>query len=109
MQEENRVVTTDGDDIFTTNTANPKLDAIESDWVKIDNEGYFICPECQNKVQPNTNSVDGIIKADLSNVFEELSAYPSKIIYAICPICGMEYEFKKVGDSLYLKPSAMEK
>lgn len=110
MTDQKVVKTTDGDDILLTDTANIDVtDFIGEDWVKIDQDGYFICPECENRVKPNTNTIDGIVEADLPKIFQELSIYPTKIIYAICPVCGMEYEFKKVGDSLYLKPSVMEK
>lgn len=84
------------------------MDEDRSNWVKIEN-GKFICPECENEVEPETNTVDGIVKADLNEVTKDLTDQPTKIIYAICPVCGMEYEFKLVDGELWLKPSEEEK
>ena len=96
------------DDLYTTNTMS-EVEEIPKDWVRIDSEGYFVCPECENRVQPHVSLEEGIVPANLSDIFEDLEKYPNKIIYAICPVCGMEYEFKKIGEVLYLKPSALEK
>ena len=101
----NNNITVQSDDLYTP----IKEIEIPKDWIRIDDEGYFICPECENKVQPNISSEEGIVPANLADIFEDLEKYPNKIIYAICPVCGMEYEFKKIGGVLYLKPSALEK
>ena len=71
--------------------------------------GEETCGECENDSKPQTNTADGIVEADLEQIKAELKATPTKVIYAICPVCGMEYQFKLVGEDLYLEPSDEEK
>lgn len=71
--------------------------------------GFFICPECENRVEPETNTEEGIVKANLEQIKKDLAQFPTKIIYGICPVCGMEYVFKLVDGELFLEESLMEK
>jgi len=86
---------------------------IPSKWIKIV-EGKFICIECGNEIggEENlmeTSTPDGIIRANLEEIKTQLKEFPSKIIYAICSVCGMEYTFKFINDELYLDESEMQK
>lgn len=91
-----------------SHTNYKKLDGDKSEWIKII-EGEFHCPECENISKPETNTVDGIVEADLDEILAELEEFPSKITYGICPVCGMEYVFKNVDGNLWLEPSDEEK
>ena len=82
------------------NTTNEKKDT----WIKLESE-KFECKECANEVAPQTNDVEGIVDLDLEKAAEELSEYPNKVIYAICPVCGMEYLVKQYEGELYLEES----
>lgn len=82
-------------------------DATEN-WIKLQN-GVFTCQECENDVKPLTSSLDGMIEANLEEVRQQLVAAPTKIMYGICPVCGMEYVFKFEAEDLYLEPSDEEK
>lgn len=73
------------------------------------NDGKFICSECESEVDPETNTMDGIVKADLNQILDDLTNFPTKVIYGICPNCGMEYVFRLHDGALYLEPSDMEK
>lgn len=81
---------------------------VQSDWVKII-DGKFTCPECENTDSPLTNTSEGLVEANLESIKEDLINYPTKIIYAVCKYCGMEFVFKLVDGELYLEPSAEEK
>lgn len=82
---------------------------VDPTWIKIKSDGKFICSECENEVEPLTNTVDGLIKADLEKIKSELEEFSTKVIYGVCPVCGMEYIFRLVGGDLYLEPSDEEK
>ncbi len=82
--------------------------AIPENWIKV-TDGKFVCSECENESEPETNTVEGTVTADLTQIKEDLSQFPSKIIYGICPICGMEFVFRLKDDELYLEPSELEK
>ncbi|SRR5260221_1240963 len=92
-----------GDDSDVSTTIIP------ANWIEINDEGKFLCSECENEVEPETNTEDGTVKADLAKIKEELKQYPDKVIYGICPVCGMEFVFKYANDKLYLEPSEMIK
>lgn len=81
---------------------------VKSNWIEIV-DGKFVCSECQNDSAPETVTEDGTVTADLDNISGELDQYPNKVIYGICPVCGMEFVFKKHEDKLYLEPSDMLK
>lgn len=83
--------------------------AIPANWIPITDDGEFICSECGNKSAPETNTENGTVNADLQQVDQDLTQYPTKIIYGICPVCGMEFTFKKSEGKLYLEPSEMMK
>ena len=78
-----------------------KLIRIESD--------QFSCQECENTSRPETNTIEGIIPADLELIKSDLTQFPSKVIYGICPVCGMEYVFRLRDEELFLEPSDLEK
>lgn len=104
---------TDDNEIDTVDTTDEILTvdqtgSIDEGWIKIIN-GKFTCSECENESIPETNTEDGIVSVNLDLVKKDLIEYPKKVIYGVCPICGMEYEFKLVLDALYLAPSEMEK
>ena len=80
----------------------------DAKWIKLVN-GQFTCPECENTSAPETNTVDGIVEADLDEIKSDLEQYPTKVIYGICPVCGMEYVFKHEDGDLFLEPSDEEK
>lgn len=80
-----------------------------ANWIEISNDGEFICSECGNKSAPETNTENGTITADLQSVKKDLEQYPTKIIYGICPVCGMEFTFKHSQGKLFLEPSEMMK
>lgn len=82
---------------------------VPANWIVISDDGEFICSECGNKSAPETNTENGTVTADLVKVKQDLIQYPTKIVYGICPICGMEFTFKNKDDSLYLEPSEMMK
>lgn len=72
-------------------------------------DGLFICAECENEVKPLTNSVEGIVEAEIESIKKDLKDFPTKVTYGICPVCGMEYVFELDGEDLYLVPSEEEK
>lgn len=80
-----------------------------ANWIEISNDGEFICSECGNKSAPETNTENGTVTADLQSVKKDLEQYPTKIIYGICPVCGMEFTFKHSEGKLFLEPSEMMK
>ncbi len=77
-------------------------------WIKIEN-GEFLCTECENVVKPLTSTSEGMVEADLEDVKKQLKEFPNKVIYAVCPICGMEYIFRLDGEDLFVEPSDEEK
>lgn len=81
---------------------------VKSNWIEI-KDGKFICSECANEVSPETVTEDGTVEANLEKIMAELDEFPNKIVYGICPICGMEFVFKSVDGKLYLEPSDMLK
>jgi hypothetical protein len=80
-----------------------------ANWIKISEDGEFICSECNNKSAPETNTENGTVTAELSKIKSDLEQFPTKVIYGICPICGMEFTFKHQNGSLFLEPSEMMK
>ncbi len=80
-----------------------------ANWIEISDDGEFICSECGNKSAPETNTENGTVTADLQSVKKDLEQYPTKIIYGICPVCGMEFTFKHSEGKLFLEPSEMMK
>lgn len=83
--------------------ANP-----QSNWIKITNK-KFTCSECENDSTPLVSTADGMQDADIAKIIEDLKNFPTKVIYGICPVCGMEYIFRLVQEDLYLEPSMEEK
>jgi hypothetical protein len=81
---------------------------VPTSWIKI-TDGKFICSECENEVEPETNTIEGVVKADLDQIKMDLGKYPTKVIYGACPVCGMEFVFRHKEGDLYLEPSDMEK
>ncbi len=82
---------------------------LPASWIPISDDGEFICSECNNKVAPETNTEEGTVTADLAKIKSDLEQYPTKVIYGICPICGMEFTFKLAEGKLHLEPSDMMK
>lgn len=78
-------------------------------WIKLSDDGEFQCGECENEVKPLTNTAEGMVEANVQAIRDDLDAQPSKIIYGVCPVCGMEYVFKSEDGQLYLEPSNEEK
>ena len=76
--------------------------------IKFDNN-EFTCVECENSVKALSGSEEGMVEIDLGDVKKTLSEFPSKTIYGICPVCGMEYLFVLENDQLFLEPSDEEK
>lgn len=72
-------------------------------------EGTFTCSECENEVRPLISTASGMQEADVTEVMNQLTQFPNKVIFAVCPVCGMEYVFKKVEGELWLEPSDEEK
>jgi hypothetical protein len=81
---------------------------VPSNWIPVI-DGKFTCSECENTSVPETNTVEGTVEADVEKVKSDLIAFPSKIIYGICPVCGMEFVFRQKNDALYMEPSELEK
>jgi hypothetical protein len=103
MNEDNTTINDDQNDVQSTNPTG-----VPENWIKL-TDGKFICSECENESEPETNTVEGTVTADLAQIKEDLTQFPSKIIYGICPVCGMEFVFKMQNDELYLEPSELEK
>lgn len=104
-------VSNDNSSTMEVNTPVPSNTSSEvpANWIAISVDGEFICSECGNKSAPETNTENGTVTADLVKVKQDLVQYPTKIIYGICPVCGMEFTFKQKDNSLYLEPSEMMK
>jgi hypothetical protein len=83
-------------------------DILNPKWIEI-NDGKFICAECENESAPETNTFEGVVIADLKQIQLDLEEYSTKVIYGICPVCGMEYIFRTKDGNLYLEPSDLEK
>ena len=81
---------------------------VKSNWIPV-NEGKFVCSECENESVPETNTEEGTVSADTEKIKEDLKQFPTKVVYGICPVCGMEFVFKEANDNLYMEPSEMEK
>ncbi len=83
---------------------------VKPNWIEL-RDGKFVCSECENESAPETNTADGVVTADLDAIKSRFESNPGKslTIYGICPVCGMEYEFRHEGGKLYLEPSAMVK
>lgn len=81
----------------------------KSEWIKVEDDGTFVCAECENKGKPLTNSVEGMMEADTAEIKSQLEAQPTKMIYGVCEICGMEYIFKLDNGELFMEPSNEEK
>ena len=93
----------------TNDSADVSTSSVPANWIKIVEDGEFICGECSNKSAPETNTENGVEKADLAKIKADLTEFPNKVVYGICPICGMEYTFKLAESSLFLEPSEMMK
>jgi len=91
------------------NDSPVELVSVPANWIKISSDGEFICSECGNKSAPETNTENGTVTADLSKVKSDLTQFPTKIVYGICPVCGMEFTFKLKSLDMYLEPSEMMK
>ena len=100
---------------ITPNTSNDNSttmqvnEPVPAGWIQISDDGEFICSECSNKSAPETNTENGTVTADLKKITKDLGQYSTKIIYGICPVCGMEFTFKHDNGVLYLEPSEMMK
>ncbi len=81
---------------------------VPTNWIAI-KDGKFICGECENASAPETNTEEGTVVADLEQIKKDLTQFPTKIIYGVCPVCGMEYTFRLADDDLYLEASDLEK
>lgn len=81
---------------------------IAENWIKL-TDGKFICPECENESRPLVTTIEGTVEADLDAIKKELEEFPTKVIYAVCPVCGMEYVLHLVDSELYMEPSEEEK
>lgn len=87
---------------------NSGSDDIPSTWIEIV-DGKFKCSECENEVEPETNTIEGVVKADLDQIKADLTLYPTKVVYGICSVCGMEFVFRQKNNKLFLEPSDLEK
>lgn len=96
------------DDMNAENTTTVVSDSVQDNWIEL-TDAQFTCGECENTSNPETNTAEGTVKADLDSVLEDLKQFPSKEIYGTCPVCGMEYLFKVSGEKLYLEPVDLEK
>ncbi len=108
VMNENNEMTENVDTQEESMEETTSTDEVPSDWIKVTN-GKFVCGECENESEPETNTVDGTVKADTEKIKSDLKAFPSKIIYGSCPVCGMEYTFKEKNGELYMEPSDMIK
>lgn len=82
--------------------------SIPNNWIELI-DGKFKCSECENENVPETNTAEGTVVADLEQIKADLKQFPTKVIYGICPVCGMEFVFRLVNDKLYLEPSELMK
>lgn len=82
---------------------------IADNWIKITAEGAFTCAECGNDGLVKVSTPEGLDDIDVDAVKSELTNFPTKIIYAVCEVCGMEYVLHLVSGDLYLEPSEEEK
>lgn len=83
---------------------------IPASWIEI-KDGKFVCSECENENVPETNTAEGVVSADIPSIKAKFENNPGTklTIYGICPICGMEFEFRSKNGTLYLEPSSMTK
>ena len=80
--------------------------------ILVSEKGEFTCSECGHKSVVQVSSVNGGIEdVNVEDVKSQLIEFPTKIIYGICPVCGMEYIFRYDSDEdeLYLEMSDEEK
>ena len=91
-----------------TSTQTQSDDIAHANWIQIV-DGQFTCSECENTSAPETNTFEGVVSADLTQIQADIEEFPTKVIYGICPVCGMEYVFRLSNESLYLEPSDLEK
>jgi hypothetical protein len=82
---------------------------IQEDWIKVLDDHQCVCGECENESKFLTNSTEGLIEADVDQIMKDLEEAPTKVIYGVCPVCGMEYQYRLVDSVLYLEPSEEEK
>jgi transcription elongation factor Elf1 len=82
--------------------------SVPASWIKVIN-GEFTCKECDNTSVPETNTIEGTVDADIQKIKEELIEFPTKVTYATCPFCGMEYVFRISDNEIYLEPGDEEK
>jgi hypothetical protein len=84
--------------------------SVKPNWIEV-KDGKFVCSECENESAPETNTAEGVVTANLDEIKSKFVSNPGKslTIYGICPVCGMEYEFRHLDGNLYLEPSAMVK
>ncbi len=81
---------------------------VKSNWIKL-SDSSFVCSECDNEGEILTNTIEGLVKADLEQIKADLTEFPTKVIYGVCPTCGMEFVFRLSEGDLYLEPSEEEK
>ncbi|MDQ6986009.1 MAG: hypothetical protein Q9M91_03510 [Candidatus Dojkabacteria bacterium] len=82
---------------------------LDENWILVSSDKDFTCDECGNEVDLKISSIEGLVDADFTKIKSDLEAFPTKIIYGVCPICGMEYVFHLVDGNLYVEPSQEEK
>lgn len=95
----------------TSNSLNDtSITQVPAKWIKVI-ENKFVCSECENESAPETSTPDGIVVANISEIKKKFISNPgSKVtIYGICPVCGMEYEFRYKDADMFLEPSSMMK
>jgi hypothetical protein len=71
--------------------------------------GSFTCSECENTVKPQVSTENGLADANILEITEQLRQFPNKVIYGVCPVCGMEYMFRMFNDALCLEISDEQK
>lgn len=96
--------------MLNTDLKTASVAAVKPNWIKIV-DGKFECGECGNVNQPETNTSEGVVVADLEDIKNRLVTNPNSdiAIWGVCPVCAMEYRFRLSNDDLYLEPSDMLK
>lgn len=79
-----------------------------TDLIRLEND-TFICSECENTVKPQVSSESGLADANILEITEQLRQFPNKVIYGVCPVCGMEYIFRMFDGALCLEISDEQK
>ena len=82
---------------------------VDDRWVLLNEDGSITCPECGNVIKILVSSIEGLVEINVEKVKEDLRNFPTKVIYGVCPVCGMEYVFHLVDNKLYLEASEEEK